>query len=97
MEEKNQNNQKNLKNEILKNPENNTEKEDILDLIYKVREEKIDDIIKNINKKIKEEYKNLNDEEEKENINKKSTINISKKYNYLCIFRHFSLAILSLF
>ena len=68
MEEKNQNNQKNLKNEILKNPENNTEKEDILDLIYKVREEKIDDIIKNINKKIKEEYKNLNDEEEKENI-----------------------------
>ena len=43
MEEKNQNNQKNLKNEILKNLENNTEKEDILDLIYKAREEKIDD------------------------------------------------------
>ena len=68
MEEKNQNNQKNLKNEILKNLENNTEKEDILDLIYKAREEKIDDIIKNIYKKIKEKYKNLNDEEEKENI-----------------------------
>ena len=68
MEEKNQNNQKNLKNEILKNLENNTEKEDILELIYKAREEKIDDIIKNINKKIKEKYKNLNDEEEKENI-----------------------------
>ena len=39
-----------------------------MNLIYKAREEKIDDIIKNINKKIKEEYKNLKYEEEKENI-----------------------------
>ena len=57
-----------VEKEILETVENNTEKEDILDLIYKVREEKIDDITKNINRKIKEKYKDLNDEEEKENI-----------------------------
>ena len=69
MEEKNRKgNESEVEKEILETVENNTEKEDILDLIYKVREEKIDDITKNINRKIKEKYKDLNDEEEKENI-----------------------------
>ena len=74
MEEENKKDEKNLKDEILKKLENNAEKEDILDLIYKAREEKIDNIIKNINRKIKEEYKDLNSEEEIENIKKEKYI-----------------------
>ena len=74
MEEEKRKDEKNLKDEILKKLENNAEKEDILDLIYKAREEKIDNIIKNINRKIKEEYKELYNDEEIENIKKEKYI-----------------------